>query len=88
MDGKRYEHLITVVLGTKEARELFEYERDLILSEHHIPTQTDPFNEKSKVALAVAETYQRLINFNKQLNGELENGIRSSGQPSIIDSEY
>lgn len=85
MNDKRLEYLTTFVLGSKEARELFEYERDCILSEHHIPTQSDPFNEKSKVALAVAETYQRLININKQLNGELENGITSSGQPSIIE---
>lgn len=82
MNEERYQYLQNVVYGSKEARELFEYERDALLSQPHRPTTTDPNNEGAKIGMAVAEMYQYFININKQLNEGKENGINTTGQPT------
>lgn len=83
MTDDRYKFLLSFVFGTDEARELFEFERDEILSSAHRPNENDPNNEGAKIAMAVAETYQYFINIHKQLKKGTENGTDSNGQPSI-----
>lgn len=82
MKEERYQYLQKVVYGSKEARELFEYERDMLLSQPHRATAIDPNNEGAKTAMAVAEMYQYFININQQMKEGKEDGIKSTGQPT------
>lgn len=82
MNEERYRYLQNVVYGSKEAKELFEYERDLLLSQPHVPSVQDPHNEGAKIGMAVAEMYQYFININKQLTEGKEDGISTTGQPT------
>ncbi len=84
MDEERYKYLQQRVYGSKEALELFTFELNLILSTPHRPSESDPNNEGSKIAMAVAEMYQYFINQYFLINnGEKENDRRSTGNPSI-----
>lgn len=83
MTEERYKFLQAFVLGTDEARELFEFERDELLSSAHRPNENDPYNEGAKIAMAVAETYQYFINIHNHLKKGIENGTDSNGNPTI-----
>lgn len=83
MKPERLEFLQAVVLGTPEAKELFEFLRDEITSTPHRPSSEDPNNEGAKIAMAVAETYQYLININSNIREGNNGNIRTTGQPSI-----
>ena len=83
MTEERYKFLQAFVLGSEEAKELFEFERDEILSSAHRPNENDPNNEGAKIAMAVAETYQYFINIYNQLKKGTEHGTDSNGNPSI-----
>ena len=84
MDKERYNFLQQRVFGSKEALELFTFELNQLLSTPHRPTENDPNNEGSKIAMAVAEMYQYFINQYFLINnGEKENDRRSTGNPSL-----
>lgn len=83
MTEERYKFLQAFVFGTEEAKELFEFERDELLSSAHRPNENDPNNEGAKIAMAVAETYQYFINIHNLLKKGTENGTNSNGNPTI-----
>ena len=85
MTEERLKYLRNFVFGSKEAKELLEYERDFLLNQPHRASENDPFNENAKITLAVLEFYQYYLNINRSFeNGnDTDNGNNTTGNPTI-----